>query len=64
MIRIEKRIREEVEVQLGRADGLKKQSTTVSLSGLQEGEDCEVTTYWVANVLRVDIKLPKEKEPA
>ena len=60
MIKIEKKVLEEVQTQLERADGLKKQSSTISLSGLQAGKDCAVTTYWVVNVLRVDIKFPKE----
>ena len=49
-----------IRTQLAGASGVKKQSMQVDTS---VGE-VEVTTYWVANVLRVDIKLPKEKEAA
>jgi hypothetical protein len=58
MRKIERKVLEEVHTQLEKAHFLKKQSTTMEAS---DGET-EVQTYWVGNVVRVDIKLPKEKE--
>ena len=49
-------VTDEVHAQLLKAESHKRQSGIVdSTFG-----DCEVTTYWVGELLRVDIKLPKE----
>ena len=52
---VDKKVVWEVQSQLEKARSLKKQSTTLDTA---DGET-EVATYWVGDVLRVDIKLPK-----